>query len=60
MNIAFDLLEWVSLAFLGILLPVTALLLLVYVLDVTWNLVRAIHDPKRGWSYYFSDEGPEN
>ncbi len=40
----------------GVLVFLTAL----YALDLAWNAIRASLDDKHGWSYYFSDEGPEN
>ncbi|MCA0206866.1 MAG: hypothetical protein LCH92_21185 [Proteobacteria bacterium] len=50
----------VSLVLLTALITVTSLLVVVYVLDLAWNFVRALLDPKRGFHYYFSEEGPEN
>jgi len=32
----------------------------IYLLDLAWNLSRALKDPKRGLAYYFSKRGPEN
>ena len=50
----------VSMILLSAMLLFTLLFGLVYFLGLGWNVFRAIRDPERGFSYYFSKEGPEN
>ncbi len=45
---------------MGLLLLGFVVLASAYVLDLVWNLVRALSDRRRGWDYYFSDAGPAN
>ena len=56
----YHLLNEISATILAALFIVTALLCLIYLLEVVWNIFRAISDKERGFSYYFSDHGPEN
>lgn len=59
-ELLFQVLEYSSLIFLSLLLIGVALLSIAYLLDITWNLIRAMTDSKRGFEYYFSEDGPEN
>jgi len=42
------------------MIGITSLLGVVYFLDIGWNVVRAILDRDKGFSYYFSEDGPDN
>ena len=55
-----ELLEDLSTSFLVLLMLVVILLGTIYLLNILWNVVRAIVDHERGFQYYFSDEGPDN
>jgi len=60
MESVFQIINDTSAIALVIMIGITSLLGVVYFLDIGWNVVRAILDRDKGFSYYFSEDGPDN
>lgn len=55
-----EIIDTISIFILSILSLIAIMFFFLYVMDIAWNVVRALADRKRGFSYYFSKPGPEN